>query len=362
MSIPTITFNKKDCPEFFQVLQSRVNRHFKDKNITKKANNNMRFKTFFMLILYTTPLVLMLIGVITSFWWSILMWSIMGFGMSGIGLSIMHDANHGSYSKKTKTNQALGFLLNYIGGYHINWKIQHNVLHHSFTNIEGFDEDIEKPVMRFSPHQKRMWLFKFQVFYALFFYSILTLYWLVIKDFEQLHKYHKRKLLAGQGTSFKKALFQIILYKVLYVGLTLVLPIFIMDLPWWQILTGFVLMQIICGLILAFIFQSAHVINETQFYTADENLSIENSWAIHQMHTTANFAHNSTFFSWFIGGLNYQIEHHLFPNICHVHYKSISPIVRKTAHEFNIPYHQHKTFFGALRSHFALLNVLGNGK
>lgn len=359
MSKQAIYFNKEDCPEFFKTLKARVNQHFKDRKITKKANNNMRFKTLFMLILYTTPLILMLTGIVTSFWGTILMWSIMGFGMSGIGLSIMHDANHGSYSKKKRTNKALGFLLNYIGGYHINWKIQHNVLHHSFTNIEGFDEDIEKPVMRFSPNQKNKWLFRFQAFYASFFYAILTIYWLIFKDFEQIFKYSKRKLLMGQGISLKKALFQIIVFKTIYIGFTLVLPIMLLDLPWWQTLLGFLLMQVICGLILAFIFQAAHVLNETHFYEADNNSSVENNWAIHQMKTTANFSNNSPAFSWFIGGLNYQIEHHLFPNICHIHYKDISKIVKTTAQEFGIPYLQHKTFFGALKSHFSLLNTLG---
>ena len=109
-------------------------------------------------------------------------------------------------------------------------------------------------------------------------------------------------------------------------------------------------MHFFCGLILAFIFQSAHVLQETDFFKVDENGSVENNWAIHQMKTTANFANNSRFFSWFIGGLNFQIEHHLFPNICHVHYRKISKIVRETAEEFNVPYYQHRTFFGALRS------------
>src|SRR5690606_6814311 len=112
----------------------------------------------------------------------------------------------------------------------------------------------------------------------------------------------------------------------------------------------------------ACIFQSAHVIEETDFYEADNEGGVENNWAIHQMRTTANFARKSTIFSWLIGGLNYQIEHHLFPNICHVHYQGISGIVKKTAHEFDVPYYQHKTFYGALKSHFTLLDQLGTGE
>ena len=141
----------------------------------------------------------------------------------------------------------------------------------------------------------------------------------------------------------------------------IVLPIVITDIPWYQVVLGFLLMHVITGLILSFIFQSAHVLEETEFYEVNDSGSIENNWAIHQLKTTSNFADGSKIFSWFIGGLNYQVEHHLFPNICHVHYKNLSPIVKETAREFNVPYHQHKTFFDAVKSHFRLLNGLGTG-
>jgi len=136
----------------------------------------------------------------------------------------------------------------------------------------------------------------------------------------------------------------------------------VVDLPWTQVLLGYLVMHFICGMILALIFQPAHVIEETDFYKTDENGSVENNWAIHQLRTTANFANGSRLFSWFIGGLNYQIEHHLFPHICHVHYRNIAGIVKQTAEKHNVPYYHHKTFLGAVISHFSLLNSLGTGK
>ncbi len=361
MSAPAVKFNKDDKPEFFKELRKRVNQHFKDKNISKHANSAMVFKTVFMLCLYFTPLILMLTGVVTSFGAVTTMWLIMGFGMSGIGLSVMHDANHGSYSKNPNVNKVVGFVINFIGGFHANWKIQHNVLHHSYTNVHDHDEDIDKGVMRFSPNQEQKGIYKFQAFYAPFFYSIMTIYWFIAKDFEQLFRYHKKDLLAGQGLTFTSALFQIIFHKIWYVLLMLVLPLMLVQLVWWQTLLGFLIMHFICGLILALIFQPAHVIEETAFFVADETGSVENSWAIHQLRTTANFANDSTLFSWFVGGLNFQIEHHLFPNICHIHYKDISSIVKQTAMEYDVPYHQHKTFYDAVKSHFSLLNELGTG-
>lgn len=362
MSIQAIKFNRKDRPEFVRELRKRVNQYFKENNISKYANWNMRVKTAFMVALYFTPLILMLTGVVTNLWMIMLMWVLMGIGMSGIGLSVMHDANHGAYSRNKHVNNALGFLMNFLGGYHVNWRIQHNVLHHSFTNVDGHDEDIENAVMRLSPHQEHKPIHKLQIVYAPFFYGIMTIYWLVGKDFDGVIRYHKKDLLKAEGKTFAGALTEVIVHKLWYLALTLVLPMMILPIAWWQTLLGFLLMHFICGLFLALIFQPAHVIEETEFLDADETGSMENSWAIHQLRTTANFANSSRIFSWFVGGLNYQIEHHLFPNICHVHYRKISKIVKETAQEFGLPYHQHKTFYHAVRSHFRLLYQLGMGK
>jgi len=350
MSVPSAKFNTKA--------------YFKERNISRNGNWNMKLKTVFMLVLYLTPFVLMLTGVVTSFWAVFGMWVIMGFGMSGIGLSVMHDANHGSYSDNPRVNRFMSYILTIVGGFHINWQIQHNVLHHSYTNVHGLDEDIEKGIIRFCPTQERKSIFKYQAFYAPFLYSLMTIYWLIGKDFQQLSRYHKNNLLEAQGLTFNKALAQIILVKLFYVAIFIALPIVMVALPWWQTIIGFLTMQFMSGLILALIFQPAHVVEETHFFQAEPTggSSLENNWAIHQMQTTSNFANGSTFFSWFVGGLNYQIEHHLFPNICHVHYRNISKIVKETAAEFDIPYYQHTTFLDALKSHFRFLHHLGTGK
>ena len=361
MSAPYVKFNVEDKKEFFEELRKRVNIHFTENKISKHANNNMWAKTAFMLLLYFIPFILMVTGVVTGLWPVIGMWVLMGFGMSGIGLSVMHDANHGSYSKNKNVNSALGFMINFIGGYHVNWKIQHNVLHHSFTNIHGLDEDIDKPMMRFSPNQESKGVFKYQLYYAPFLYGVMTIFWLLAKDFDQLIKYNKMKLLAGQGLTLRKAVIHVLFNKIWYMALFIALPMLIVDLLWWQTLLGFLLMHFMSGLILAFVFQPAHVVQETDFFIPDEHGSVENNWAVHQVMTTSNYANNSVFFSWYVGGLNHQIEHHLFPNICHIHYKNISPIVKKTALEYGLPYHEHRTFLGALISHFKLLNELGTG-
>lgn len=362
MGTPVVKFNTKDKPEFFKVLNSRVNQHFKDKGISRHANFTMFFKSFFMVALYFTPLILMITGIIQSYGMMYFMWVLMGLGMSGIGLSVMHDANHGAYSKNKNVNAAMGFLLNFLGGWHVNWKIQHNVLHHSFTNIHEHDDDIAKPIIRFSPNQEKKPMHKFQVIYAPMLYSIMTLFWIVLKDFEQIKRYNEKGLLEKQGYTPFKAISIVAFHKIWYMVLTLGLPIYLTGFSIGSLVLGFIMMHLICGLILAAIFQPAHVIEETSFFKVDERGSVENNWAIHQLLTTANFANEARALSWFVGGLNYQIEHHLFPHVCHVHYRDLSKIVKTTAAEFDIPYYEHKTFYGAVKSHMTLLYKLGTGK
>jgi linoleoyl-CoA desaturase len=353
-----VKFNTQQDTEFFKVLGKRVNQYFLENNTHRYGSLTMKVKTVFMIILYFAPLIILLTGHVPNLWIHYLLWTLIGFGMAGYGLSVMHDANHGAYSKKKWINLTLGYILNFVGGYHINWKIQHNVLHHSYTNIVGHDEDIQKGVLRFSSYQKRKFIHRFQAFYAPFLYLIMTLYWVLFKDLVDFGRYKKRGLYKLQGRTNGQALLEIILTKLAYWVLTFILPMMMSPFAWWHTLLGFLLLQAICGLILALIFQPAHVGEETEFFVTKENGSIENNWAIHQLQTTANFANKSVIFSWFVGGLNFQIEHHLFPNICHVHYKRISKIVKETAKEFQLPYHEHRTFLHAVWSHFKHLHHL----
>ncbi len=357
-----IKFNTKDRPEFIKDLRKRVDAYFKDNKISKFATVGMKVKTVFMISLYYVPFILILTGVAYNGAFVLAMWAVMGLGMSGIGLTIMHDANHGAYSKKPRVNNLLGYTMNLLGAYHITWKIQHNVLHHTFTNVHQTDEDISNEVMRFSPNEKRKSGYRLQMIYSIFLYGLLSLHRLISKDFEQLSRYSKLNLLSGQGLTFKRALLYSILIKIGYYGLMLVLPMLILPMAWWVTLVGFLLMHYVSGIILALVFQAAHITDETEFFKVDESGTMENSFAVHQMKTTTNFGTKSKMLTWFVGGLNHQVEHHLFPSICHVHYSAISKIVEQTAKDHDVVYNNEPTFFTALRSHFKFMNKLGMSK
>ena len=353
-----IKFNTTDRPEFVKELRKRVNSYFQENSKSKHANTNMVIKTVFMLSLYIIPYFFIILNFSENSWIVLGLWILMGFGMAGIGFSIMHDANHGAYSKNKNVNKYLGYLINIIGGSSVNWKIQHNVLHHTYTNIDNYDEDIDSNLMRYSFNQKRTKAHRFQQFYAWFMYSLITISWVSKKDFIQLKRYKEKDLIKTQDISYKAAFFRLILAKAVYVSFILVLPIIFSSQIWWATIMFYFAMQIVSGLIISVVFQLAHVLEETDFPKPLGDGKIENNFAIHQLHTTANFARKNLPLSWFVGGLNFQIEHHLFPNICHVHYRKISKIVKATAKEFDLPYYQN-TLFGAIASHAKHLTKMG---
>ena len=359
---PHLRFVDKDKSRslFFATLRKRVDSYFKENNISKNHNPEMVIKTIILMSGYVLPFVALLVFQ-PSFGISLALWTVMGFSLSGVGMSVMHDANHGAYSANEKTNYWVGHSLNLLGGSVHNWKLQHNVMHHTYTNIVNMDDDIDdKLILRFSPHTQVKWYQKFQVVYAFLLYGILTLYWALAKDFVQLIKYTKTGVNKGTKQQNRIILLRIIADKIVYFSVFIVLPVFILKMPALQIISGYLLMQFISGVVLTVVFQLAHTVEETSHPLPNENLTIENDWAIHQMNTTVNFARDNKFISWYVGGLNFQVEHHLFPMICHVHYPEIAHIVKATAEEFNVPYLENKTFGTALKSHIRTLQRFGN--
>ncbi|HIP32733.1 MAG TPA: acyl-CoA desaturase, partial [Crocinitomicaceae bacterium] len=266
-------------------------------------------------------------------------------------------------SKKKWINVLVGKVIWIVGGSDVNWRIQHNVLHHTYTNVVGMDEDIDiGNLMRFSPGQKLLKAHKYQHLYAWFLYGMMTMMWSTTKDFTQYKRYKEMDLLKTQKVSSRTFLATLIVTKVAYTVLTIGLPLLLNPASWWVIILGYILMHFIAGLILSMVFQPAHVVPTSEYSKVLEDGSIELDWAANQMMNTANFAQKSVLFSWYVGGLNFQIEHHLFPNICHIHYKKISDIVRDTAFEYNLPYYSYNSFYTALKGHAQMLYKLGHNE
>jgi len=346
--------------DFTSTLNKRVNHYFKDNEISRHANTEMVVKTVVMFALYFVPYTLIVTQLVTNVWLTLGLVIVMAFGLAGIGLSVMHDGNHGAYAKKRWINTLVGYSLNLIGANSFNWKMQHNVFHHTYTNVHDHDEDINsRGVLRLTPDEEWKGIHRYQFIYAWFLYGLMTVVWMFFKDFERLTKYQKMGMLEKNKTNPTREWMILAFTKVIYIGYIFVIPLTLTSWVWWQVILGIVIMHYITGFILAIIFQPAHVIEGTEYPKPDDENMLENARSVHQLHTTTNFANKSRVFTWLVGGLNFQIEHHLFPNVCHVHYRKISKIVKSTAAEFGVPYKSAGSFAQALKSHMRLLRKLG---
>jgi linoleoyl-CoA desaturase len=359
MSKQALSFSRKDPAKFFKTLNKRVNDYFKENNVKRTGNWKLYLKAIVMFALLIVPVVLILTIDSLPGWAQILGMVIVGIGMAGVGMNVMHDANHGSFSSKKWVNKLMGSSIYILAGNDYNWKVQHNVLHHTYTNIQGHDEDIDAGrIIRFSKHAKWYSFHKYQKYYAFFLYGLLTANWAITTDFTQTYRYLKRKLAYGKMPHPATQWTKLIIGKIVYYSIWVVLPLSL-GFKWWEVLIGFLVMHYTAGIILSVIFQLAHVMPNTEMPLPDAQGNMKNTWAIHQLFTTSNFSPKSKFVEFYTGGLNRQVEHHLFSHISHIHYNKLAQIVKETAKEFSLPYNEYNTFMQAVAEHYRQLKELG---
>ncbi|MES2691651.1 MAG: acyl-CoA desaturase, partial [Bacteroidota bacterium] len=313
---------------FWQTTRNKVHAYFKDQAISTKANPAMVFKTISMLCFYLIPYILFLTTTVNA-WVGLGLALVMGIGKAGIGMSVMHDGLHGSYSEKKNVNKIVGASMYLIGSNVFNWKIQHNIYHHAYTNIAGHDEDIQtRWILRLSEHTPLKRIHRFQHVYGYLLYSLMT-FSMLFGDITQLITYNKTGITKKHHSNPVHELVKVTLIKTIYLLMMLVLPMVITPFAWWQVLTGFILMHLTAGFILSLVFQLAHITEGALQPLPNEDGITANEWAVHQLLTTSDFAPENHLLNWYVGGLNFQVVHHLFPNICHIHYSKISPIIRE---------------------------------
>ncbi len=354
-----VKFNGTSNNEFYSEVKSQVNEYFRINKLSKNANLEMISKTIFFLSSFVGLYILIVFGNF-SLPVKLVMTVLFGMVQAFVGFNVGHDAIHGSYSTNKTINKILGFSFNMVGANAYVWSITHNVVHHTFTNIPGHDEDLDVApgLIRLSPMEEKKPFMKFQHVYAFLLYGLASLSWVFRKDYI---KFFKKKIGQTDNTKHPRIeYFNLFFFKILYYALFIVVPLMVMDITWWQYIIGFLIMHLSKGFVLGLIFQLAHVVEGPSFPLVNDAGSIEESWAIHQMQTTANFSTKSNIAKFLCGGLNFQIEHHLFPQICHVHYPVISKIVQETAQRHNVPYHNNESFVEALKSHYRTLKLLGN--
>ncbi|MEJ8844342.1 acyl-CoA desaturase [Lacibacter sp. H375] len=356
----TIKFVSNDAnqKQFGLAVRKNVNDYFRDNNISIKGNLRMAIQTMVMLAAYIFPFVLLFIIPMNG-WVALLLAALSGAGMAGVGMCVMHDAVHGSYSNREWINKMLGSTMYLLGSNVFNWKIQHNYLHHSYTNIDSYDHDINsKGPIRFSQYGPLKKIHRYQYIHAFFFYGLMTIAKL-IKDYSQLNHFNKAGITGKYHISPAFEYTKMTIVKLVYLFVFIGLPLLFTSFTWWQVLLGFFVMHWMAGFIMSTVFQLAHVVDGAEQLLPDEKGEISEEWAVHQLRTTSDFARNNLFLEYYIGGLNFQIEHHLFPNICHIHYRKIAPIVERTAKEFGFVYNLKPSLWQAFSSHIQRLKELG---
>jgi linoleoyl-CoA desaturase len=340
-------------------LRRRVDAYFEQTGRKRRDCPAMYFKTFTILTWFFGAYALLLF--VVSSWWLVLPLAvILGVAMAAIGFNIQHDGGHKAYSDHQWINKIMALTLDLMGGSSYLWDWKHNSIHHTYPNVDGHDDDINIGIFgRLSPQQKRYWFHRLQGIYLWALYGLLAIKWHFFDDFHNIAvgRIGQNKIRRPRGMDL--AVF--IGGKVIFFSMAFVIPMLLH--PWWAVLGVYAIAAFISGVVLSVVFQLAHCVTEAEFpvpvptETGGERMSTD--WAVHQVLTTVNFSRQNRFLCWFLGGLNFQVEHHLFHRVCHIHYPALSKVVKQTCDEFGLRYAEHRSIFTAIASHFRWLVQMG---
>ncbi len=358
--MPQISFATNNR-QFHIEVNDKVKQYFKDNNLSQRGNAKLYLKAFFMYaVVFATYYTLVFLQP-ASLILNLAVLAIFGTFLAFIGFNIMHDSCHGAFSDNSRVNDFFGYSLNFLGAESYYWRLKHNVLHHTYTNVDGVDDDIFKPpFLRMSPNQPYSRFHKHQASYMLFLYGVSTMFWVFFMDF---NKYFTNKVYT---TDLPKRTFKthltFWLTKLFYFTFYIGLPIYM--LGFGKFIVGYLFYNFVMGIVMSVVFQLAHVVEGAEYADASENgiLAINEDWAIYQMKTTFDFCPNNKLITWAVGGLNFQVEHHLFPKVSHVHYPQIRQIVKEVATKHNVTHNEFSSFGEALSSHFSMMHKLGQAE
>ena len=341
---------------FHAELKRRVHEYFVTTGLPTRGGRAMKVKTAVILTWFAASYGLLVFWA-TTWWQGGLLSASLALAMAGLGFAVQHDANHGAYSNRRGVNRLMGMTLDMLGASSYVWHWKHNILHHSYPNLPGADDDIDfLPFARLSPTQPRYRGHRFQQFYLWVLYGFLYPKWHFIDDFKSVIRARVADTRMPRPRGWK--LVEVIGGKLVFFGWAFAIPLLFH--PWWAVLTFYATTAFSLGVVLAVVFQLAHCSEDAGFRKLPPGIrQVPDAWAVHQAKSSVDFARSNRLLTWYLGGLNFQIEHHLFPKICHVHYPKLSGIVQAVCAEYDVPYAAHERFFEALASHWRWLRRMG---
>ena len=346
----------KTALSFHGELKKRIAEYFTEKGKATTGNFKLFFKAVLLVFILIAGYIHLVFFTPPAFW-AILESILMGCVTAAIGFNVMHDGAHGSFSRYKWINNIASNVASFLGASQHMWKTKHNVIHHTYTNIHGVDDDIEaRPLLRLCEEQDYYKIHRYQHFYFWFAYCLLYIWWIFVTDYK---KYFSGKIgeIPLRKMTFSEHFF-FWFYKAAHAFIFIALPIYMVGFTSWLI--GFLCLSLVAGFVLSIVFQLAHTVEHTHFPLPDQaSGKMEDEWAIHQIKTTANFATKNKLVSWLVGGLNFQVEHHLFPKISHIHYPAISKIIKKACQDYGVEYIEYPKVRVAVASHVAFLRAMG---
>jgi len=341
---------------FLNELRQRVGHYFQTTGKRQRDCPQMYLKTAIILVWFVASYVVLVFG--GGPWWLAVLLAIsLGLSMAAVGFNIQHDGGHQAYSRRLWVNKLAATTMDLVGASSYLWRWKHGLYHHTYANVTGQDTDIDVgSFARLTPHVPRRWWHRYQQFYLWVLYGLMAARWHLYTDIQEVITGRIGPHRIPRPRGWDLAIF--IGGKALSLTIAIVIPLMFHN--FWNVAMFYLLVTGVMGAVLAVVFQLAHCVEEAEFPLPQANSSrMEHSWEIHQIQTTVDFARNSRILSWLLGGLNFQIEHHLFPRICHVHYPALSKIVEETCRELGIRYVCHKTLVAGVISHFRWLRRLG---
>lgn len=351
-SLNRITFGAGDG--FHSLLRARVHDHFEATGQERRDAPAMVIKTVVILAWFVLTYVLLVFRVGNAPG-AIALSAVLGLAIAAIGFNIQHDGGHGAYSRHRWINRAAAMTLDLLGGSSLIWAHKHNGLHHTFTNISGHDDDINLGLIgRLSPDQPHRWWHRWQHLYLWPLYGMLPIKWQFFDDFADL-------AVRGRGDHSLPRLspadwLVFLAGKAIFFSLAFVVPL--QFHPVGAVIACYAVTAMVQGIVLSVVFQLAHCVDEADFPAAATDSGM-GPWADHQLATTVDFSRSNGLLSWLLGGLNFQVEHHLFPRICHVHYPQLSAIVEQTCRDCGVPFRSHPSFLAGVASHYRWLRRMG---
>lgn len=314
-----------------------------------------RFKAFLLPALYFASYGLALLS--RSYLTFCLAYVFMGLMLVIIFLNLIHEACHNNLFTTKQMNRAYVLLFDMIGANSYMWKKRHVRLHHNFTNVDGWDSDIEKSkFLKVHPEDSTKRFNRYQHL-LVFLYPFFITNWFLIRDFKDFFdsKMIVRKLGGVPVVEYIKLFF----FKLFFVGYMIVVPLVLTSFGWLKILIAFFLVLISAGFFALVVLLPPHVNTSNEFPHVDEGMKLHQSWFMHQLNTTNDVKNDNWFTRHIMGNFNFHIAHHLFPNVSYVYAKEVTEVIKKFLLEKGLPYRSYP-LFATFKNHYRLIKQ--NGK